>query len=852
MQAEVYQILDAIEAGKYKSALSQAAKALKKNKDSVLIKSMMAYATDRTGSPAVALQMCAELIAAKPAVVDDLALQLISSVLRYNKKYNDIATLYSNASQAMPLNLEYSTQYFMSLVRVNNLKLQQLHALKMQKQWKEYKYFFWAVSAIYLQGVEAPEGSPNIFFPLAEKMLEKAKDENQISTFEELYLYVLVLEAQKKYLGCVKLLSSELASRLCKVEAELQYLVLKYMHLAGQTDSVVDLSRDALRNAPDDWRMHLSLVESLHALLLEEHEDLSNVNVEESSDFIRALDFFLELQQEAKDKVKGPFLGQIELLFKFGLYEKIQPCLVSYFNRFGTTISFFEDVRRYLDTVPVDSRLSLVSALNDHQIEFTNNAKDLIAACRKRINFYKVKFCFSELLTDEEKEEFTRVLIKEYETSLEMGKDLKATERQYGDDCLVITSLLILDRFDVSRETALLYHAILLLETGLQKSTSNFQMKIMLVRLYTALGVSQPVVTHSLSLDVKQVLLDTLTYIYADDFERIAPLDVSSTLVKKALAIYNSNDKETPEMLIQAHKFGTYSKIPEFRKFQLRLSNSIQQAISIRQVALTTVLSLSVPNKFEELSTFLKGLDDQKFFLSDAQISALHDNRDRTMDIKWKAGGKSFFGILAAGEEFPAPRADWIKIYGCVPLAVRTWIHGKSKAADAVDVDKVLQVLESVSDEGGLAVVTVVGLTKYFNKNDSSLLKKVVSSIEAHQANVKTSVSKVACNADLKRIHELFEAISYARIAGTVLAQDSTKNQPEVTEFIKQLGDIDGKFKQHISKLLGALNAQSVEDFQRDRLDSAESVPELVNSQTTRNVLSAALESYKAYLQSLF
>ncbi|KAJ3028136.1 UNVERIFIED_CONTAM: N-alpha-acetyltransferase 25, NatB auxiliary subunit [Siphonaria sp. JEL0065] len=410
---------------------------------------MLAYATDRTGNPTTALVLCAELMALKPAVVDDLALQLISSVLRFNRKSAEISTLYANASQAMPLNLEYATHYFMSLVRLGNLKMQQLTALKMQKQFKDNKYFFWAVTAVYLQGIEAPAGTTNIFFPLAEKMLEKVKEENRIATFEELYLYVLVLEAQKKYLGCVKLLSSDLASRVCKVEAELQYLVLKYMHLAGQTDSVVDLSRDALRNSHDDWRTYLSLVESLYALILEEHEVIENVNVEESADVKRALEFLLELQQDSKDKVKGPYLGEIQLLYKFGLFQKIESCLVSYFTRFGATISFFEDVKRYLDCIPHKARSGFLNVLKCSIKEST--AKDLISVFRSRINFYKVKFSISEPLGESESNVFIELLLQEYAVGLEMGKELKSTERQYGDDCLVIAVLLILEQFDQNR-----------------------------------------------------------------------------------------------------------------------------------------------------------------------------------------------------------------------------------------------------------------------------------------------------------------------------------------------------------------------------------------------------------------
>ncbi|KAI9331961.1 N-acetyltransferase B complex non catalytic subunit-domain-containing protein [Obelidium mucronatum] len=847
-QLEVYSILDDIELGKYKSALTKATKALKKNKDSVLVKAMLAYATDRTGNPAAALQICAELMALKPSIVDDLTLQLISSVLRFSRKSDEIATLYSNASQAMPQNLEYATQYFMALVRVGNLKMQQLTALKMQKQFKDNKYFFWAVAAIYLQGVEAPTGSANIYFPLAEKMLEKAKEENRISSFEELYLYVLILEAQNKYLACVKLLSSDLAASLCKVEAELQHLVLKYMHLAGQTDSVLELSREALRNSPDDWRTHLSLVESLYSLILEEYETLESVNLEESSDFQRTATFLKELQKDSEGKVKGPFLGEIELFHKFGLFGKIEPCLVSYFTRFGSTISFFEDVKRYLNAIPDESRIGFVEALESSLQSLSNSAKDAVSSFRSRVNFHKVKFSLSNLLTEEESDSFIQILLEDYSFGLELGKDLKATERQYGDDCLVLAALLILERFDQNREKkSLLFRAILLLESGLQKSTYNFQMKIMLIRLYTFLGVSQPVVTHSLSLDVKQVLLDTLTYIYADDFERISPVNVSSRLVKKALAIYASNDKETPEMMIQAYKFGTYSKVPEFRNFQLRLSNSIQRAISVRQIALTEFLSLSRPTQIEELIKFAGGLDSQKFITSVSDIDALRDNRDRTMDINWKSGGmaqKSFFEILGDAQPFPAPRASWIQVYGAVSMAVKAWTVNEDIDANS------LEVLLSVSEEANLAAHIVGQLTSVLQAKtlDTRKLDSVAAKLQEQVKRIKTTVVNVDSFDTAKQVHELFEAISFARIGCNIL----TKRNKNAPAYQKSLQSVEDDFKVYLSDMSSGLDIVSAVEFKRGCLDGGESeIPSVVPEDVVENVFSAVKASYKDFLGSL-
>ncbi|KAJ3114932.1 N-alpha-acetyltransferase 25, NatB auxiliary subunit [Physocladia obscura] len=511
-------------------------------------------------------------------------------------------------------------------------------------------------------------------------------------TKKELYLYILVLESQQKYLACVKLLSTELAVSLCKVEAELKSLVLKYMHLAGQTDSVLDLCRNGLSSTPDDWKIHLTFIESLYSTIIEQADEQPVKNLEEVEEFKEALSFLEGLQKTTDGKIKGPLLAEIELFFKFGLFEKITPLIVQYFKRFGKVISFFEDVRKFLDVIPNDSKDSFLKSLsNEAEIEESGQ----ISSFKKRINYYKIRFCLISVFESEKRTLFKKLLLKEYFDGLELGKDLKVTERQYGDDCLVLAVLLIIEQYHHSQDSRLLYEALYLLESGVKKSTYNFQMKIMLIRIYLLLGVSQPVVTHSLSLDVKQILLDTLTYIYADDFERIAPIDVAGQLVKKALAIYNSNEKETPEMLIQAYKFGTYSKIPEFQNFKQRLSNSIQQAISIRQVALTEILALSSPESFKHLEVYVVGLDVSKLVVTDVIIDKMSDNRDRTMNVSWKSGsgGQSFFELTSVSSDvIPTDKRSWIKTYGAIPIIVKAWV-----ARETIDV-AALRLIEGLSE----------------------------------------------------------------------------------------------------------------------------------------------------------
>lgn len=69
-----------------------------------------------------------------------------------------------------------------------------------------------------------------------------------------------------------------------------------------------------------------------------------------------------------------------------------------------------------------------------------------------------------------------------------LGKTLEKTERQYGDDYVVLASHILLKIYRENEDMSFILHALVLLESGLAKSIYNFQFKILLIRLYLIIG----------------------------------------------------------------------------------------------------------------------------------------------------------------------------------------------------------------------------------------------------------------------------------------------------------------------------------------------------------------------------
>lgn len=153
----------------------------------------------------------------------------------------------------------------------------------------------------------------------------------------------------------------------------------------------------------------------------------------------------------------------------------------------------------------------------------------------------------------------------------------------------------------------ILFDAISILELGLEKSKFNYSFKLLLIRLYYELGVYLRPLELAEQLDVKQIQHDSVSYIYTEDMECFGQFSLSIQLLKESMIIYQRNEIETSDSLIQAFKFATFSKIPEFVDFRDRVRHSIQRIISTRQIIRAKLFGNF--SKFDEFLDFIENID---------------------------------------------------------------------------------------------------------------------------------------------------------------------------------------------------------------------------------------------------
>lgn len=252
--------------------------------------------------------------------------------------------------------------------------------------------------------------------------------------------------------------------------------------------------------------------------------------------------------------------------------------LIFYLNTFGTSTICFEDLAVFLsEIVDKNAFLNIVRLLE------CPSGSNEVAKLRFKINLCKVERFLSNNLSHENTMQTIDSLLSRYTDSIPLSCGLDERERQYGDDFLVIAVHYLIDLYMRNRKSKTsLWNSLLILEYGLKRSKFNFLFKLMLVRIYYELGVFKRGLEIADTLEVKQVQYDSVAYLFTDGMEYFgdsSPDFRVSAVLKEAGLIYDRNLIETPDMVVQAFKYGTYSKIPEFVAFGHQINKSIQKIV---------------------------------------------------------------------------------------------------------------------------------------------------------------------------------------------------------------------------------------------------------------------------------
>ncbi|KFM68081.1 N-alpha-acetyltransferase 25, NatB auxiliary subunit, partial [Stegodyphus mimosarum] len=597
-------IYDCLDNGNNKKALQEADKLLKKQKDFLCAKALKALALIRLGRQDEAVGTLQEVHVEDPT--DDPTLQAMTICYRELHKPQLIADAYERATKKDPQNEELLSHLFMSHVRNGDYKKQQQTAVALYKLKPKNPYYFWAIMSIVMQANVAEEKlAKQMLLPLAERMTEKFVKENKLEAEAEVQLYLMILEQQEKYEEAIEVLDGPLREKLSPYQDVLHRRKAEFLIKLQRWPEANKAFKKLILGNPDQWSYYVEYFKSVYNLIesnwqpdensIDTPEGCVDYNFQMAIDFVAAL---VEEQNGTRDgrKLRGPYLAQIELLNELlkrndPLANKIGSMveiLASFYEQFGSKPSCFVDLSHVISTMALKEedikmlldkiKASLVAENSTEDITLPKDLKQMNRhLCYSRLCHY---FGFQEDWNQHQQLTYAHELIERYHHGLQFGSDLLSTENQPADNYCLLAAHTLINIWKQTGDERLIAQVIVLLEQSLKSTPANFQLKLLLLKMYNIIGAVGASYGMYESIDVKHIQQETLGYLIVEPLLCCAFYSTASVILGNSIRFFTGNYKDTVDYLISCYKFGSFTKIPELVKFREQVNNSFQYAIA--------------------------------------------------------------------------------------------------------------------------------------------------------------------------------------------------------------------------------------------------------------------------------
>ncbi|KAL9266110.1 N-terminal acetyltransferase B complex auxiliary subunit NAA25-like protein [Drosera capensis] len=370
-----------------------------------------------------------------------------------------------------------------------------------------------------------------------------------------------------------------------------------------------------------------------------------------------ALAFVKKLQVAGRgETVRGPFLADIEIerrkrLHQKGDSEKFLNVIVQYFCRYGHLSCFCSDVEAYLELLNHEEKNNLVEKLKQNSksqpLESVKslgrlmNLQKMLDMIGKnygltmtgvhlffvlnwlcRIIYYGIPIfsffvfgCIHHMqlvvvgVTDDifspELEGVAMELVDMYCKSLPLSRDLDVQESMHGEELLTMASNILVQLFWRSQKHGYILEAVMVLELGLTVRRYVSQYKLSLLHLYTYLGALPVAYDWYKTLDIKNILFETVLHQILPQM-LLSPLWVDlSDILNDYLKFMDDHLRESADLTFLAYRHRNYSKGIEFVQFKELLQHSNQYLIAQLESSI-----LQLKDKADRLQEEVSVLED--------------------------------------------------------------------------------------------------------------------------------------------------------------------------------------------------------------------------------------------------
>ncbi|KAK1283393.1 hypothetical protein QJS10_CPB21g01457 [Acorus calamus] len=649
-ERRVRPIWDAVDSRQFKSALKLSTGLLSKYPNSPYALALKALILERMGKPDEALNICItakEKLHSHDAIhMDDLTLSTLQIVFQRLDRLDLATSCYEYACGKFLNNLELMMGLFNCYVREYSFVKQQQTAIKMYKVVSEERFLLWAVCSIQLQVLFSSGGEK--LLQLAEALLKKHIVTHSLHEPEALLIYVSILEQQAKFEAALEVLSGDMGSLLA-IEVDRLRIKGRLLARAGDNATAAEVFQKILELCPDDWESFLHYLGCLleddccwrkeiinDPLYPSQLVDRPSLLTEETFDsrISGALSFVKKLQTETNNEpIRCPFLGNIEIERRRRLYGKANDgelieALLEYFRRFSHMACFTSDVEMFIRILSHNEKLELLGKLMKI---FETSPTTPIKKLGQSITVFKVQELIGSTFSHPvvELENNVIQMVEMYCGNLQLSKDLDPQENMHGEELLSMACNLLVQLFWRTRNLGYLLEAIMVLEFGLTIRRFVWQYKILLLHLYSFLGAYPLAYEWFGTLDVKNILLETVSHHILPQMLTSPLLSDLTDLLKEYLKFMDDYQREAADLTFLAYRHRNYSKVIEFVQFKERLQHSHQYLLGRCETSILQLKQTSANFENTEIILGNSNFDRQLLkFSSEDECKSLTFNDD--------------------------------------------------------------------------------------------------------------------------------------------------------------------------------------------------------------------------------
>lgn len=305
------------------------------------------------------------------------------------------------------------------------------------------------------------------------------------------------------------------------------------------------------------------------------------------------------------------------------LGARMRRLLLAYLGRFGTKLCCFDDLLPYATALAAGGAAHLSPLVQDFErmlaensvAAFTDEALQgeeerpavvrRLQVCirtRQLLRLLRTGPCAAAAVTDkasdgggahERRKAEVAAVSAEYSRTLFVNEGAEGGQRevQQGDELVLLAAHLLEEAAQAAvagggggdEKAALLarLEAAVLLEQGLRYSPYNYHFRLALLATYDRLAAGAPAIDQYNQLEVKQVQLDTLSWLIYPGCLRHGFYTEARVRSRHLLAMHAASAREAHDHVARALGYGTYAKALEIERFQrTRMDRSLQLALA--------------------------------------------------------------------------------------------------------------------------------------------------------------------------------------------------------------------------------------------------------------------------------